>query len=100
MNTQNDLYLKPRHLAMLQQILKMHLPDCEVWAYGSRVKGTAHDGSDLDLVVHGVKDKISFQNCVDSLKNSTLPMLIDIHNWEDLPVEFQHNIKKKYVILD
>jgi len=26
----------------------------EVWAYGSRVKGTAHDGSDIDLVIrHG-----------------------------------------------
>lgn len=23
----------------------------EVWAYGSRVDGTAHDGSDLDLVL-------------------------------------------------
>lgn len=94
MNTQNDLYLKPRHLAMLQQILNAHLLNCEVWVYGSRIKGLAHDGSDLDLVVHGVQDKIAFQDCVDALKDSTLPMLIDIHCWEDLPPEFQQNILK------
>ncbi|MCC7431655.1 nucleotidyltransferase domain-containing protein, partial [bacterium] len=25
----------------------------EVWAYGSRVNGLAHSGSDLDLVIRG-----------------------------------------------
>ncbi len=25
----------------------------EVWAYGSRVNGAAHEGSDLDLVIRG-----------------------------------------------
>lgn len=27
----------------------------EVWAYGSRVSGDAHDGSDLDLVIRSEK---------------------------------------------
>lgn len=95
----NELYLKPRHLNLLQQILKTHLAESEVWAYGSRVKGKAHDGSDLDLVVHHVPNQIAFQACVDALKNSTLPMLIDIHCWEDLPQEFQQNILKHYVVV-
>jgi len=29
------------------------LPDVEVWAYGSRVTGRSHDGSDLDLALRG-----------------------------------------------
>jgi predicted nucleotidyltransferase len=36
---------------MVQQILATLLPEAEIIAYGSRVTGTAHEGSDLDLVV-------------------------------------------------
>ena len=31
-------------------LLKQHLPNVAVWAYGSRVKWTARPQSDLDLV--------------------------------------------------
>ena len=47
------LHLLARHRAMLEALLKEHLPEVEVWAYGSRVNGQSHDGSDLDLVLHG-----------------------------------------------
>jgi uncharacterized protein len=45
------LNLKPDHLRLLLDILKAHAPEAEVWAYGSRVNGRGHEGSDLDLVV-------------------------------------------------
>ncbi len=44
------LDLKPRHLTMVQKILQEHVPGMTVWAYGSRVKGQSHEGSDLDLL--------------------------------------------------
>ena len=47
------LHLKPRHRAALLALLREHLPGVEVWAYGSRVSGRSHDGSDLDLVLRG-----------------------------------------------
>jgi hypothetical protein len=37
---------QPEHLALLLDILNRHAPQAEVWAYGSRVNGTGHDGSD------------------------------------------------------
>ncbi|OLD23911.1 MAG: hypothetical protein AUJ04_09950 [Acidobacteria bacterium 13_1_40CM_3_55_6] len=45
------LNLKPAHLRLLLDVLTAHAPDAEVWAYGSRVNGGGHEGSDLDLVV-------------------------------------------------
>ncbi len=45
------LHLQPRHRAMPEALLRKRLPDAEVWAYGSRINGRAHDGSDLDLVL-------------------------------------------------
>ena len=47
------LLLKPRHRRMLEEILREHVPGVEVWAYGSRVSGLGHGGSDLDLVLRG-----------------------------------------------
>ena len=38
---------------MLEEILREHVPGVEVWAYGSRVSGHSHGGSDLDLVLRG-----------------------------------------------
>lgn len=36
---------------MLIEILKEYCPSCEVYAYGSRINNTAHEGSDLDLTI-------------------------------------------------
>ena len=45
------LDLQPKHLRVLLDLLRQNVPDAEVWAYGSRVNHTAHETSDLDLVI-------------------------------------------------
>ena len=47
------LHLPARYRAQLDALFREHLPNVEVWAYGSRVDGRSHDGSDLDLVLRG-----------------------------------------------
>ena len=42
---------------MLKDILISYCPDAEIWAYGSRLNGDAHSGSDLDLVVKDFHSK-------------------------------------------
>ena len=75
----------------------------EVWAYGSRVTGTAHDGSDLDLVIRN-------QNLVplpldvytelgEKIKNSNIPVLVELRDWTMLPESFHRNIMLHYEIL-
>ena len=41
------LSLAPRYRCIVEDLLRRHVPDAEVWAYGSRVNGQSHDGSDL-----------------------------------------------------
>ena len=45
------MLLKNKYKQMLLDILSGLNVSGEVWAYGSRTNGTAHDGSDLDLVI-------------------------------------------------
>ena len=47
------LDLPENQLQLVRGILQEIAPDREVWAFGSRVKGTAKPYSDLDLVIRG-----------------------------------------------
>lgn len=74
----------------------------EVWAYGSRVTGKNHEGSDLDLVVRGDGSKAfhwDFAEFRDALEESTIPILVDVFSWDRIPESFQKNILKQYEIL-
>ena len=78
----NDrLHLSPKHRAEIEALLRKHLPDVEVWAYGSRVTGRSHDGSDLDLVLRGpglqgipVDASGDFQ---EAIRHSNIPFLVE-----------------------
>ena len=47
-----SLFLRDKDLILIKEILKSYVPDYVVLAYGSRVNGTAHSASDLDLVIY------------------------------------------------
>ena len=99
----NHLDLAPRHLAQLQALLAAHVPDAEVWAYGSRVTGGSHEGSDLDLVLRNAGDSTREVNnwaaLKDALQQSMLPMMVDVHVWPHLPKAFHENIEAGYVVI-
>ncbi len=98
------LTLAPHHLAELRRLIAAHLPDEEVWAYGSRVNGTAHDTSDLDLVVRHPADlkarqSSAFWELKEVLSESNLPLLVDFFDWATLPPAFWDNISYQHVVL-
>ncbi|MDE0198067.1 MAG: nucleotidyltransferase domain-containing protein [Caldilineaceae bacterium] len=97
------LHLKLRHRRMLEDILGAHVPDVEVWAYGSRISGHSHDGSDLDLVLRSPELKeIPLGQLVDleeALRESTSPFLIEARDWARLPNSFHREITRDFVVL-
>ena len=98
------LSLAPRHLEQLRCLIAAHLPHEEVWAYGSRVAGTAHDTSDLDLVVRHpadlqVKQDSAFWDLKEAISESNLPLLIELFDWARLPPAFWDNITEQHVVL-
>lgn len=95
----SDLFIRPQDLALLQSLLQQYLPECAVWAYGSRVNGGSHEGSDLDLAVHNVQDFSAYLDCIEAYRESRIPFLIDWHIFEKLPANFQDNIRKGYIVL-
>jgi predicted nucleotidyltransferase len=97
------LDLPAKYLSMLLQALDAHVPDAEVWAYGSRVKGQAHDGSDLDLVLRNPvqlgRPQERLYALRDALEESNLPILVEVLDWARLPEEFRREIRRSHVVV-
>ena len=97
------LDLSPHIMAQLQRLLKAHVPQAEVWAYGSRVRGTAHETSDLDLVLRYIADPNAevpgWADLKEAVQQSTIPILIDIHLWPHLPPRFHAEIDRAHVVV-
>ena len=97
------LHLLPRHREMLLALLQEHLPGIEVWAYGSRVNGQSHDGSDLDLVLRSPDlQEIPIGRVGDfreALQESNIPFLVEARDWARLPKGFHREIERGYVVL-
>ena len=97
------LNLTSNDLAQVQAILKQHVPQTVVWAYGSRVNGNSHEASDLDLVIRNPDCLQKPQDNLATLKqafiNSDLPFLVDIMDWAYLPECYRTEIEKKQLVL-
>lgn len=97
------LHLPPRYLEMVLAILRQHLPQAEVWAYGSRVRGDCHDTSDLDLVVRNLADLTQplphLADVAEAFSESNLPLMVQIIDWARVPREFHDEILASYVVL-
>ena len=94
--------LRPRHEEIVRRILKKHVPNATVWVFGSRVKQTANDSSDLDLVIVS-QSKIPLQ-VMNLLKfdfeESDLPFKVDVLDWQNISDDFKKVIKERYVVFD
>lgn len=90
LNLDHDILLE------LKKILAQHVPDIDVLAYGSRVKGTSHAGSDLDLVLIDPKKQTIDASQIHTLRNaleeSNIPILIDVLDWAQIPESFKKEI--------
>ncbi len=102
-HTTERLDLLPRHRERIVQILAEHLPDVEVWAYGSRVNGRSHPGSDLDLALREPNlrplDPAALRRAREAFQDSTIPFFVQAHDWARLPTYFHREIESRYTVL-
>ena len=99
----DGLDLRPRHRDAVRALLARHLPEVEVWAYGSRTDGRSHGGSDLDLVLRAPGltpiSRKKLARLKEAFRDSTIPFLVEAHDWALLPQAFRSQIERKHVVL-
>lgn len=93
--------LRPDQLATVLAILQAKVPECEVWAFGSRAKWTAKDSSDLDLaLVTSERIPLSLLGRLrQAFADSYLPMTVDVVDLHRVSDEFREIIERQKVVL-
>jgi type I restriction enzyme S subunit len=93
--------IRPGDWQIVRAILQQWIPSHEVWAFGSRVKGTAKPFSDLDLAVIGDTPLASdvFAALSEAFSESDLPWKVDIVDWARTGEAFRAIIARDKVVL-
>jgi predicted nucleotidyltransferase len=93
--------LSPGDLAIVRDILRRHVPDLPVWAFGSRVTGGARRYSDLDLAVIAA-EPLPFGllgRLREDFSESGLPFRVDILDWAATPEPFRSVVERDKLIV-
>lgn len=95
------LDLEPKYLSLIQFILQQYVPECEVRAFGSRVRGKAEKYSDLDLVLVGTSQLAPrrIEELKDAFSASNLPISVDIIDWHAISDNFRKEIAKNFLVV-
>ena len=97
------LDLPQRYLAQVRTLLLKHVPDREVWAYGSRVGGTGHEASDLDIVVRNpsalAEETPGLSALKEAFAESNLPICVDPMDWARIPESFHREIERAHIVV-
>lgn len=91
----------PEHWAIVRDILKTHVPQYTVWAFGLRAKHRAKPYSDLDLAIiteQALAPDISAA-LAEAFSESELPWCVDVVDWATTSAEFRKVIERTKVVL-
>ena len=93
--------LRTDHWTIVQDILKAHVPDREVLAFGSRATWTAKEYSDLDLALVGDESLPCelIATLSDEFGESDLPFKVDLVDVAQIDEQFRHSILRDGVRL-
>jgi predicted nucleotidyltransferase len=97
------MLLREKDKQTLLQLFSAVTIPIEIWAYGSRVNGSAHEGSDLDLVIRSENLKPLplelYSELSEKIRDSNIPILVELRDWAMLPQSFHRNIEQQYEVL-
>ena len=95
------VHLADDEIKMVLRVLEYYSPDCNVFAFGSRVKGTHSDTSDLDLVFDCGK-MLEFKRLYEiktAFELSDLKFRVDVIDYNTVDDEFREIINKDKELL-
>ncbi len=91
----------PEHWAIVRDILRRHVPQHEVWAFGSRATGKAKPFSDLDLaIITETPLPLDVSAALaDDFSASDLPWKVDMVDWARTSEAFRRIIERDKVVV-
>ena len=93
--------VRPDLWRIVSGILQKHVPQYEVWVFGSRAKWAAKPYSDLDLAVITVQPLTLDVSAAlaDAFAESDLPWRVDVVDWASTSESFRRIIEGDKVVV-
>jgi predicted nucleotidyltransferase len=91
----------PDEWRIVRHILRKHVPNQEVWAFGSRARRSGWTYSDLDLVIitaTPLSSKIQGE-MAEEFSESDLPFRVDILDWATTQENFRRIVEQDKVVV-
>lgn len=88
-------------LAIVQRILKQHVPDRPVFVFGSRANGRTQRRSDLDLAIGG-NEPLTLRlqgDLAEAFDESDLPIEVDVVDLATVSETFRKRIMSEWIEL-
>lgn len=93
--------VRPEDWVIVREILRQHVPDHAVWAFGSRATRTAKRWSDLDLAI--IDDRplglATSAALAEAFTESDLPWKVDLVDWATTSDAFRRIIERTKVVV-
>ncbi len=81
-------------------IVKKNIPDCQLFLFGSRAKGTHKESSDFDIAIKNNKNSIQeFTKIRDLIEELDTLKKIDLIEYNDLGEEFKKIVDSQGVLI-
>lgn len=89
-----------KYKKILLDIVMSKLPECKVYLFGSRARGTCRSGSDIDLALDADKkiDDMTIMYIKEAIDASIIPFFVDIIDMQDVSDDFKNIITKDFII--
>ena len=90
--------LDKKYITFIKEKITKYLPDCKIYLFGSRVKGTAKEYSDIDIALDSknLNENILLK-IQNEFENSTLPYEVDIADLNNISETFKNHIENSLV---
>lgn len=95
------MILAPEHLRLVLRLLAKHVPELEVWAFGSRVVGSPKPHSDLDLALVSQKpiEVARLARLSLEFEESELPFRVDLVEFGTTTPTFRAIIERDHEVV-
>lgn len=93
--------LDPKNMEIVLDILKKHIPQYEVRAFGSRITQQYKKFSDLDIAILAPSELNirELGDIKDAFSESNLPIKVDVLDWHNISEDFQNLINQNFIVI-
>ena len=91
--------MKDEYKNILVEIVRKHLPQSQIYLFGSRARKTNQPESDIDIAIdNGAPiSQINLSNIREDIEESTIPFTVDVLDLQTVSLEMKKEILREKV---